>query len=736
MARRAPTSEFMAACSEAAPVGGKKIELALRRARAEGVLLLADCGLDALPPRIFDLLSTVESGELSLNCCSSGELTKLDLSHNAIAELPSGSEWEALASLAVLRAHDNRLAAPIDQTLCRLRALERLDLSSNRLTGELAVSGLAVLELLRELDVSSNQLIGLGPDLPVRSLETLRVSHNRLLVLPSALEQCSKLRTLVASHNALTGVSLALSQLVELELSNNQLSRGGCDFTGCAALELLDVRDNGLVQLPPLPRTCSLVRLFAGHNRIELIAALESQTIPSLGPALAELHLNDNRLRALPAMLAAELTGLKVLALANNELGDLPHELGYLPKLTRCQIDGNPMRQIRRPLWSSCEALKKHLRSRGPPPSGSIASAYLPEDADSIPLPQRGGGAQSTSDLTNSDEPTEMNAAEATRLARDACSGARVLDVSSMGLRALPLDVMQALASTSHNPGGLPFAAARGGRGGHDILVRDRHEEEGGGEPSALGAVLELRCARSRLGAPAAAHVALQQDGMLRRMRGLHTVDLCGSGLTSLLQLVALRSLSLSNLLLARNALGAEAVEELLCPPSPSSPSPPAPSWVARSGAIREGSAPGSHVRPAPRAPMDYNTSWGCALTGALALLDLSANRLERMPACALALPRVHTLLLASNGIRSLAGCWPVSMHHSPPRALAHLDLGSNRIVDLAELPHALLAAGPTILTLSLESNELSALPPVLGQLTSLHTLLVGANPQKVPFCL
>lgn len=414
MRRQQVRPEFIQAQESArdAPKGVRKVELALRRARAEGVLLLADCGLTCVPAAAFDLLSTTETGELSLNCCSTGELTKLDVSHNTLTELSADAPWEAFASLTTLRAHDNQLAASIDDTLCRIVSLVNLDLSSNLLAGELACSGLAALSRLRELDVSRNALSGLGPNLPP-SLEVLRASHNRLVALPPAISVCTALRALDVSHNELRRVELSLASLVHLELSHNRLGAAGgaCLVSGCAQLELLDVRDNELSALPALPRASRLVRLFAGFNRIESLDSVRqapfagdvaeggptaaatagsgredaSHLLPlhaCLGSALAELHLNDNRLSVLPSALVSPLIGLKVLALGNNRLADLPHELGYLPALTHIPLDGNPLRQVgtachaRPRVRSTCRHARHLALSRPQPHALPLRSAW------------------------------------------------------------------------------------------------------------------------------------------------------------------------------------------------------------------------------------------------------------------------------------------------------------------------------------------------------------------------
>eukprot|EP00602_Paraphysomonas_sp_CaronLab_P013193 CAMPEP_0185043614 /NCGR_PEP_ID=MMETSP1103-20130426/42999_1 /TAXON_ID=36769 /ORGANISM="Paraphysomonas bandaiensis, Strain Caron Lab Isolate" /LENGTH=409 /DNA_ID=CAMNT_0027583805 /DNA_START=988 /DNA_END=2217 /DNA_ORIENTATION=- len=65
------------------------------------------------------------------------------------------------------------------------------------------------------------------------------------------------------------------------------------------------------------------------------------------------------------------MSSLKVLDIANNDIGDLPATIGYMESLQRVAVEGNPIRSIRRTLLSQSTAdLKKYLRTRGPPLSG------------------------------------------------------------------------------------------------------------------------------------------------------------------------------------------------------------------------------------------------------------------------------------------------------------------------------------------------------------------------------
>jgi Leucine-rich repeat (LRR) protein len=81
-------------------------------------------------------------------------------------------------------------------------------------------------------------------------------------------------------------------------------------------------------------------------------------------PKLTVLILNDNKLKLLSPDIVA-LQQLKTLDLSNNDLPDLPSELGFIDSLVRIQIEGNPLRAIRQNLRTAgTNAIKKYLRDR------------------------------------------------------------------------------------------------------------------------------------------------------------------------------------------------------------------------------------------------------------------------------------------------------------------------------------------------------------------------------------
>ena len=215
----------------------KKVELALRRARADGVLLLSNCGLSALPPVAFDLIAGWSGGDEppSLECFTSQELTKIDVSHNELGALPA--EMATFELLQTLRAQHCALCGPLALKKCT--SLQILDLRHNAL-GSVDLDALFA---LRELDLSHNDLRQIGSLPP--NLDQLRASHNRLATLP-ALPEC--LSAIAVEHNELRELPPLPSTLANCEVAHNKLA--AIDLSPCAALALLDARENALRAVP------------------------------------------------------------------------------------------------------------------------------------------------------------------------------------------------------------------------------------------------------------------------------------------------------------------------------------------------------------------------------------------------------------------------------------------------------------------------------------------------------
>ena len=59
---------------------------------------------------------------------------------------------------------------------------------------------------------------------------------------------------------------------------------------------------------------------------------------------------------------------MKTLDLENNDLPDLPCEIGFINSLVRLQVEGNPLKTIRQNIRNGgTNILKKYLKDRMPP---------------------------------------------------------------------------------------------------------------------------------------------------------------------------------------------------------------------------------------------------------------------------------------------------------------------------------------------------------------------------------
>lgn len=284
----------------------------------------------------------------------------------------------------------------------------------------------------------------------------LHASDNALEALPESLSECSALQTLDVARNRLRS------------LPSLRRMRG---------LREVDFRENALTETPALPHTDQLQRLFLGappcaprtgggggspdplvpaycrlfspilappgFNRLREI---DGDAISGIGPGLVLLDVRDNALRELPASLA-RLTSLTTLDASNNELGELPPSLGYVKPLRQVLVHGNPMRRIRRTLLTGpTEALKKYLRTRGPPleakdalVSGAGAGMAQPVDDASAVV---AAGAGHALDVEGAEDYFGAAAAggsgvELGVVAREARSSGRI-DLAGRGLHTLP----------------------------------------------------------------------------------------------------------------------------------------------------------------------------------------------------------------------------------------------------------------------------------------------------------
>lgn len=79
------------------------------------------------------------------------------------------------------------------------------------------------------------------------------------------------------------------------------------------------------------------------------------------------LILSDNKIRSLSRDII-KLKKLKTLDVSNNDLPDLPCEIGFINTLVRIQLEGNPLKTMRQNIRTGGpNVIKKYLQDRMDP---------------------------------------------------------------------------------------------------------------------------------------------------------------------------------------------------------------------------------------------------------------------------------------------------------------------------------------------------------------------------------
>eukprot|EP00936_MAST-01D_sp_MAST-1D-sp1_P001470 g1470.t1 len=737
-------------------VQGHSLGTTLRQARASGTLRLIDKGLDAVPPEVCAIADLVEQDERRWELV---DMRLLDLSHNAIAELPP--ELAQLSCVSELKLARNRLGAGgRDHALAVLAhfgELRTLDLSHNELRGAAslrAAFGPGSWPLLVSLSLRS---AGDVPSLPdalcgCTALEVLDVGELGLRELPAGLGSLARLRRLSADGNALDGLpasARALNALELLDLSRNgarDQGLGGGVLLGMAGLQLLDLRHNRLRAVPALPAAPGLGQVLLSGNAIAALAppgvSLQGTgglAQPALRRAVVTLDLAENDVAELPAELAL-LEAMRTLDVRNNGIRELPAALGYVRALTRLLLVGNPLRSLKRAFVADdegqgrdqkkgCGELKRFLRTRGTPHDGMVD-------------PELDDGAAERGPLL-----------AAAADGADARFGPAVLDAVRSGLGAGgDVDLAGLLDAGADADGGSGAGAGAGAGEGRNVLPLSLLTAQAAAQADAADAehAAAQGWAASLGGASLHAVSSLRLSRNPRSLGGGLPRDLLLLG-GSLRVLEAERS-ALASIapLLPADAVGAEALAAFA-----DGNAVAAVSRALLGGAPAFGALASLSLRHNALAAEALDAAALYAAAPALEHLDLRNNRLERMPRLTAAaprhgqeggLPRLHTLLLGYNAMSQLQRpALPVLP------SLTHADLSNNALHDVSALVHALVPAGAvdvdgaragaagtgtggawcSVRTLSVENNELRAVPPRLALGPRLESLLIAGNPQR-----
>ncbi|CAH2311008.1 leucine-rich repeat-containing 40 [Pelobates cultripes] len=334
-------------------------------------------------------------------------LKELHVGNNQINTL-GPQHLKHLCSISVLELRDNKLKSlPDDINI--LKGLERLDLTNNDISS--LPNSLGNLPNLKSLQLEGNPLRGIRRDILSKGTqELLKYLKSRVQVeeksdqntvtamtLPSdalvnthsittlkTLEYCDKqapaipeavfnaagtnpIVTLNFSKNQLTEIPPRIVELKEsasdVNLGFNKINEISLNLCMLLKLTHLDMRNNLLMSLPEeMEAMTRLQSVILSFNRFK--------TFPDVlyrMPTLETILISTNQIGFVDPLQLKKLTKLSTLDLQNNDILQVPPELGNCESLRALHLEGNPFRNPRAAILSKgTAAILEYLRSRIP----------------------------------------------------------------------------------------------------------------------------------------------------------------------------------------------------------------------------------------------------------------------------------------------------------------------------------------------------------------------------------
>ncbi|XP_045102556.1 leucine-rich repeat-containing protein 40-like isoform X1 [Portunus trituberculatus] len=500
--------------------------------------------------------------------------------------------------------------------------------------------------------------------------------------------------------------------LTRLYLSSNQLSTLSPEISNLSALQILDLSDNNLTALPStLGELISLQRLNLSHNQLQELPvgvfALQD---------LRSLQLDHNNFTTFPDDLG-NLPVLEYLDVSHNSLESLPFSIGYLQRLSKFNASENEIKELP-PEIGDCFALSQldmtHNKLESLPDSignlRKLEQLYLRHNRlRSIP-PLHSCVAMKELYLGNNFI-KEMSAEQLGYL-----SGVSILDLRDNQMDDLPdqitlLQGLERLDITNNNLSTLPF---------HLGLLPHLKSMPLEGNPMRLirrdivqrGTVQLLKYLRSRVSAPvhtfpgfentpADTNLLLDNSSIPDKYQmkntqtvsynekvstipdqlfenaaeaEVRTVDLSKNVLTEVPAKLEMLCRHVSEVMLGQNKLTTF------------------PSWIGRFHRLQFLDLQSNQLTDLP-------TDLASLLY--LREINITSNRFETLPACVYEMEQLEILCAANNQLK-----------------LIYVE-GLSKLKRLA--------------TLDLHNNNIDFVPPQLGNVTQLRTLVLHGNPFRVP---
>jgi Leucine-rich repeat (LRR) protein len=356
--------------------------------------------IKSLPPSLFSL-PVVQSIDASYNklksvpkqiSCSSS-VSRLVLSKNALTSLPD--VWDKCVSLVHLDISDNKIkrlpytlgfVPLLQQFLYQNNPLESpplevLQAGSSEVTLRYLYRIQTALQTL-SLDASGFGFVSVHSDIYVLTqLLELNLANNELANLPNELSLMTELKLLTLFNNALSVVPpvlTTLEDLTELDLSGNFLVKLPAQLGFLRKMRKLNVEGNPLKE-PPLEVARrgmqAIITFLKALGALPLTAAanLTHQSLRKfpvavleLGERCTEIDFSSNNLNSLPSKFGSMLPSLKTLNFSYNQITQLPLSIECLGKLQVLNMTANALLAIP-DVIARCTSLRRLLLASNAP---------------------------------------------------------------------------------------------------------------------------------------------------------------------------------------------------------------------------------------------------------------------------------------------------------------------------------------------------------------------------------